>query len=128
MYICRKTFGYLLSSQSLAAGDLATFRTQAEAVLAREDPEGNAVLVREDGQHVMNLAQPADAPLPIWSDPDNLRRVFATRQPSVSDVFYGPVLKRSIIAIDVPVKRADGNVSLVLAFVPSLSLFEEAIR
>jgi PAS domain S-box-containing protein len=118
----------LASSQSLNAGDLATFRTEAEAVLAREDPKGNIVLLREDGQNVMNLALPASAPLPVRPNLDNLRRVFATGQPSISDIFFSEAIQRPTVAIDVPVKRADGSVSVVLAFDPSLSFFEEAIR
>jgi hypothetical protein len=78
----------MASSRALAAGDLATFRTQAEAVLAREDPQGNIALLYEDGQNVMNLALSPGAPLPARPSLENLRRVLTTGQPSVSDLFF----------------------------------------
>ncbi|PPQ35751.1 PAS domain S-box protein [Rhodopila globiformis] len=118
----------LASSRALAAGDLATFRTQAEAVLAREDPKGNIALLREDGRNVMNLALSPGAPLPTRPSLENLRRVLATGQPSVSDVFFSEAMQRPIVAIDLPVRRADGSASLVLAMNPSFGAFDTLVR
>ena len=118
----------LAGSRSLAAGDMATFRNQVLAVLSREDPQGNILLLREDGQVVMSSTQVSDVPLPVRPSLDNLRQVFATGQPSVSDMFFGTVVQRQTIAIDVPVKRADGSVSLVLAMVPSPEALDTLVR
>ncbi|CAH2603726.1 Histidine kinase [Rhodovastum atsumiense] len=120
--------GVLAASPHLAAGDLTAFRAQAEAVRAHDDPGANILLLRADGQQVMNLAEPPGAPLPARSDTENLRRVVATGRPTVSDVFIGAVSHRPVIAIDVPVRGADGSIALVLAMNPSLGAFEEAIR
>jgi two-component sensor histidine kinase len=117
----------LALSRSLRAGDLATFRAQAEAVLARQMPGANILLVREDGQQVMNLALPEGAPLPVRRNLENLRRVFATGQPSVSDVYPGLVLGRPVVAIEVPVRDAEGCIAYVLALNPTLDAFAEAI-
>ena len=37
-------------------------------------------------------------------------------------------MQRQVVAIDVPVKRPDGSVSLVLAMVPSLEAFDTLVR
>jgi hypothetical protein len=128
LHACIGAMEILAASPHLAAGDLTAFRAQAKAVLAREEPGSNIVLLREDGQHVMNLQAPPEAPLPARQPLDNLRRIFTTGRPSVSDEFLGAVMKRSVVAVDVPVRRADGSNSLVLSFIPSLSLFDAAIR
>ncbi|WP_431271153.1 sensor histidine kinase [Dankookia sp. P2] len=118
----------LALSRPLADGDLATFRLHAEAVLARQTPGANILLLREDGQQLLNTAVPAGKPLPARRYLDNQRRIFATGQPSVSNVFVGMVLGRPLIAIDVPVRGADGRVAAVLALNPTLDAFEPLIR
>ncbi|CAH2605918.1 Histidine kinase (plasmid) [Rhodovastum atsumiense] len=118
----------LAESSHLAAGDLGAFRAQAEAVRARLDPGANITLLREDGQQVMNLAVPPGAPLPVRPDAESVRRVFATGKPSVSDAFFGAVLHRPTVAVDVPIRRADGSVSVVLSTDLPLRPFDEAVR
>jgi two-component sensor histidine kinase len=117
----------LALSPSLAAGDLATFRAQAEAALAQQAPGANILLLREDGQQLLNTAIPPGEPLPARQNLDNQRRVFATGQPSVSDVFVGVVLRRPLVALDVPVRGPDGRVNLILALNPTLDAFEPLI-
>ncbi len=68
------------------------------------------MLLLEDGQQVMNTALPPDAPLPARRDATSLRRLFASAQPSVSDVCVGITARRPVIALDVPVLRPDGSV------------------
>src|SRR5690348_7034991 len=53
----------LATSPYLTDGDLTAFRAQDSAVLAREEPGANISLLREDGQQVMNLLAPPEAPL-----------------------------------------------------------------
>ncbi|WP_146101628.1 PAS domain S-box protein [Rhodopila globiformis] len=118
----------LAASRDLADGDLAAFRGRAAALLARDDPGGTIVLLREDGQEVMNLALPPGAPLPVRRQQDSLRQVFATGAPVISDVFPSAAQHRPVVSVDVPVKRADGSVSLVLALTPAPQAFEAAIQ
>jgi two-component sensor histidine kinase len=118
----------LALSRSLAAGDLATFRAQAEAVVAQQAPGSNILLLREDGQQLLNTALPPDAPLPVRQNLENQRRVFATGRPSVSNVYFGIVVRRPIVAIEVPVRDATGQVAMVLALNPTLDAFEPLVR
>jgi len=113
----------LALSDALAKGDLDAFRVQAEAVRAHRRPGTHILLVREDGQQLMNTALPPGAPLPKRLDLENQRRVFASKLPSVSNVFIGRVLQRPIVAIDVPVRETDGSIHMVLSLTPMLDAF-----
>jgi hypothetical protein len=106
------TLEILAMSRALAAGDLVTFRSEAEALVARQSPGAGVMLLREDGQQLMNTARPPDVPLPVTRQSENLRRVFVTGLPSVSDVYTGVTVQRPLVAIEVPVRRADGSVGL----------------
>lgn len=117
----------LAQSRELAAGDLESFRTQAEVVVARQAPGANILLLRADGQQLMNTAVPAGVPLPVRQSLDNQRRVLATGQPSVSDVYFGLVVQRPVIAIEVPVRAAGDNPGLVLSMNPDLDSFNTVI-
>ncbi|CAH2604106.1 PAS domain S-box protein [Rhodovastum atsumiense] len=118
----------LASSHALITGDLPTFRAQAEAFLSREDPEGTILVLRKDGEQVMNTAAPPGTSLPRRQNLENQRRVLATGRPSVSDVFFGQTAQRLTVAIDVPVRQADGGAGLILAMAPSLHAFDAAIQ
>ncbi|TDH64143.1 hypothetical protein E2C06_01990 [Dankookia rubra] len=118
----------LALSRTLAAGDLAGFRTEAEAVVARQTPGANILLLREDGQQLMNTIVPPGVPLPARQYLDNQRRVFATGGALVSNVFVGMVQQRPLLGVDVPVRRADGSVGLILALNPTLDAFEPLLR
>lgn len=117
----------LALSRSLAVGDVAGFRTEAEAVVDRQFPGASLLLLRPDGQQVMNTALPAEAPLPVRRYRANLDRVVATGRPSVSDVYHGLVLGRPVVAIEVPVRDAAGRLAFVLALNPGTTAFAALI-
>ena len=122
------TLEVLALSRALAADDLPAFRRQAEAVLARQLPGADIVLVQADGRHIMNTAVAPGDPLPTRRELDNQRKVFATGRPSVSNLFIGQAVPRPVVAIDVPVFAPDGTVRLVLALNPTLDAFAAVIR
>ena len=118
----------LALSGALRDGDINAFRAQVEAVVG-QFPASNVVLLKEDGQQVMNTLLPPGVPLPVRPDIEAARRVFATGQPAVSNV-YRPALgtNRYVVSIDVPVKRADGSVVYALSIVPRIDVLGDAIR
>ena len=118
----------LTLSRPLRDGDLNGFREQAEAVVG-QFPGSNVVLLKEDGHQLMNTLLPPGAPLPVRPDVEAARRVFATGQPAVSNL-YRPALgtNRYVVSIDVPVKRPDGSVVYVLSIVPRVDVLGDAIR
>jgi PAS domain S-box-containing protein len=95
-------------------GDVETFRQTAESVLTREFPGSKVVLVRQDDQQLMNALTPSDGA----QGARELRQAFKTGQPIVSDVFTGAADRTPVVAIDVPVKDADGTVAYVLSMTP----------
>jgi PAS domain-containing protein len=118
----------LALSRSAREGDAEGFRRAAEAMLAQQMPGANILLLREDGQQVMNTAVPPGQPLPARRGTTTLRRLFATGQPSVSDVYAGVVLRRPIVALEVPVFGPDKKVVLSLALNPTTDAFNEILR
>jgi PAS domain S-box-containing protein len=122
------TLQTLTVARALQAGDLAEFRAQAETVVAQQFPGANILLLKEDGQQVMNTILPPGAPLPVRPNLESTRQVFATGRPAVSNLYQGAVGPRPVVAIDVPVRGRDGTVAYVLSLSPSLEAFAEIIR
>lgn len=112
-----------------AALDGEAARLHANAVRIVERSRGgvlNIVLYAADGRQMMNSSAPPGTPLPAIDDvtvPEGATRVTNARatlaeimaqgRPHVSDLFRGPLLKRHIIAVSVPVIR-DGMAEGVL--------------
>jgi hypothetical protein len=101
------------TSDTLARHDLARFHQQARQAVMLAGLGTNAVLRDEAGRQLINTAVEFGKPLNADPAPDQVRRVFTTGKPTISDVFIGPVLKRPIMSIDVPV-MPDGKVIYVL--------------
>lgn len=118
----------LANSGTLARGDLDAFRTKAEALVTRQAPGANILLLRADGQQLMNTAAPRGASLPVRAYMVNQRRVLETEQPYTSDLFFGLVVRRPVVAIDVPVPGPEGAATLVLSLNPPLNAFDELIK
>jgi hypothetical protein len=118
----------LATSPALRGNDIAAFRAQAQAVIAQQFSGSNVILLREDGQQLMNTLVPLDEPLPVRPNLESLRQVFASGAPAVSDVYMGAVGPRLVVAIDVPVKRDDGSVAYVLSSNPALDDFDAILR
>jgi hypothetical protein len=61
----------------------------------------------------MNTAMSLGEPLPAQGNPPQLQRIFETGEAVVTDLFTGPVLRRQLLAIGVPVRR-DGKTRYAL--------------
>ena len=122
------TLQALAVSRALKDGDLQTFRAKAAAVVARQFPGATILLVRQDGQQVVNTQVPAGVPLSVRRNMEATRTVFATGRPAVSNVYQGAVGRRPVVAIDVPVEGSDGKVVYVLSLDPRLEVFADVIH
>ncbi|MEO7337878.1 MAG: cache domain-containing protein, partial [Caldimonas sp.] len=135
----------LAASQDIDKGDWATFHAMAKAA-SQVRPGGWFVVVDHDGQNILNtnlpfgaalpnlhkvLARPMDAewqgrriPLPtieLFDEP------LVTGKPAFSGLVYGPVSKRPVVAINVPVIR-DGKPLYVLGLAYSSDFFVKLVR
>lgn len=61
------------------------------------------------GQQLLNTLRPFGESLPRHANQGQLRRVFETGRPVISDLYIGAVTRRPLVGIDVPVRR-DGQV------------------
>jgi len=104
----------LSASDALARNDLPAFHRQAREAVALAGLGTNAVLRDSSGQQLLNTSTAFDAPLPGWQLTEEVRQVFATGKPAISRLFMGPLLKKHIVSVYVPVK-AEGRVAYVLA-------------
>jgi PAS domain S-box-containing protein len=115
----------LAVSRSLADGDFAGFRTKAAAVVARQFPGANILVLREDGQQLVDTLVPPGVPLSVRPDMESTTRVFQTDRPAVSNLYQ--VATRPVVAIDVPVESGDGKIAYVLSLSPRLKAFTDVI-
>ncbi len=116
----------LALSEALERDDLAAFRKQAEHFVELHFPQSNVVVSDASGQQLLNTAVPAGTLLPRYVRMEALRRVFEEHDPQISGLLFGPVLRRNIVVVDVPVWR-DGKVVYDLAASLPLSTFTNII-
>ena len=93
----------LSTASALTASDLARFHERARRLLALTGGGTNVVLSDETGQQLVNTLREYSEPLPRHGNLDLVRRVFATGQPVISDIYIGGVVRRPVMSIDVPV-------------------------
>lgn len=117
----------LAETKRLRDGDIEGFRTLAMSAVKKQFPGANLLLLREDGQVLMHTSLPLGTPLPRRQNTDQLRRVFGTGEPAVSNMFPGQVVGRHVVAIDVPVRDHDDRIIFVLTLNPALSGFTRDI-
>ena len=103
----------LATSPHLMTDDFPGFYAQAKDVL-RSQKLNNIVLIDATLQQRVNTLVPFGAPLPVERNPV-WQRAFEARQPVVTDVFFGPVARKPLIAIGVPVFRDNANVYFLAA-------------
>jgi two-component sensor histidine kinase len=113
-------------SEALQRDDFVAFRSQAEHFIKAHFPQSNVVVSAPSGQQLLNTAVPADTPLPKYVRMNALLRVFEKGDPQISGLVFGPVLRRNIVVVDVPVQR-DGKVIYDLAASLPLSIFTDII-
>ena len=108
------TLAALATLPALDEGDFPTFRHRAQRILAAQPDWTNINLALPGGQQVMNLQVALGAPLPDIGELDgSFARLRETGRPVVSDLAFGPVLKRWSFAVRVPVLR-EGKLKYVL--------------
>jgi len=93
----------LATSPHLASDDLGAFYAQANQVLPNLIAH-NIVLIDADGRQQINTLVEFGETLPAETPPQ-LRRIFETGRPVVTDLYIGPVFGSPVAAVGVPVFR-----------------------
>lgn len=103
----------LSASDALARRDFARFHHDARSAIALSRLGTNVVLRDKSGKQILNTAIDYGQPLKAPAAPGQVRQVFVTGKPTISPIFIGPVLKKPIMSVDVPVV-IDGEVAYAL--------------
>jgi two-component sensor histidine kinase len=107
--------------------DFEGFRRIAQGFLDQYG-EGGVVLVAErNGRQVFSSVTTDTASLPLRNNIDIVEKVFSTRRPQYSNLFFGVVKKRLIVTVELPV-FSDGNVIYVISFSPPIDIFQGIIE
>lgn len=109
----------LATSPLVTAQDWQSFYQQARAALQNR---AYLVLTDDKGRQLVNTYVPFGSEPPITGDPETVRRIEASKQPVVSNLFVSLVVKRPVFNISIPVLR-DGQ----LRYVMSLGLLPEDV-
>lgn len=117
----------LARSQALRAGDLAGFHGQARDSIRQASLGANVVLRDAAGRQLLNTAVDYGQPLSPAPAPEQVRPVFETGRPVVSDLFIGPVLKRPLVSVYVPV-FVDGRLRYALGVGILPQQFDSVLR
>jgi len=108
----------MATSAELASDDIATFDDLARRVQPYQ-PGTNIMLADVGGRQLVNTAIRRGEPLPLHANPAFHQTVVASGRPAVSDLFVGTALKQPLIAIEVPVRKANAVVyTLGMGFLP----------
>jgi PAS domain S-box-containing protein len=118
------TLAALSVSRHLQTGDLKGFYEESKRVLAAQEEAYAIALLDPGGQQLVNTAVAFGEPLPRGSGVLS-GRVARTRTAAVSNLLTGTIVKKSLIAVGVPV-YVGGEVKYVLTMALS-SLFLQKI-
>lgn len=92
----------LATSEHLQSGDLRRFHQQAREAVPTQIVY-NYVLTDRQGRQLLNTVRPYGEVLPAGGTPPQLQQVFDRQQTVLTDLFVGPVVKRPVVAMGVPV-------------------------
>ncbi|MGJ5201291.1 MULTISPECIES: sensor histidine kinase [unclassified Bradyrhizobium] len=117
----------LALTDALTTGDFERFRPIATGFLEQYGKNGTIVVADRNGRQLFSSATTDTAHLPTRNNREITRRVFETRQPQYSDLFYGVVKKSLIVTVEVPVFR-DGEVVYDISFSPPIEMFQTILE
>ena len=120
------TLNALATSRQLRDGDLKKFHEESRRVLAAHEGAEAIVLVDPAGQQIINTRVPFGERLPRGGGAV-APRVARSRAPAVSNLITGPVVKRPLVVVGVPV-TFDGAVKYVLTMALSPAFLQTLLE
>lgn len=112
----------LATSPYLASGNLAAFHAQAAEMLKTQHVL-NIVMIDPGAQQIqlVNTLRPFGSKLPVGVVP-GLEEAVRAGRPFTSDIFVGPIAKKHLVAVGVPVFRGDKPYVLAAGMFPDRML------
>jgi two-component sensor histidine kinase len=117
----------LALTNSLRNGDFDNFRHIALGFLDQYGKDGVVLVSDREGRQLFSSVATDTASLPPRSNREIIEKVFATKQPTYSNLFVGVVKKSLIITVEVPVMR-NGEVIYDISFSPPIEIFQTIIE
>jgi PAS domain S-box-containing protein len=111
-----RTLSALAESRALDGPDLQPFYVEARRVVPTQPAWLTLILLRPDGQQVVNTNVEWGTPLPIVLEPESFHRVVESKRPAVGSLTQGKLLPGFGFSVRVPVMRG-GEVRYVLTAV-----------
>lgn len=104
----------LATSEHLETGRFSMFYEEAKRVRAAHEAWPSVFLIDASGQEIFSLLVPFGSPLPnVGNQPDVVEAMRSAR-PYISDLLIGPVSRRPVVRVHVPV-LSGGRVKYLLA-------------
>ncbi|MBW4563990.1 MAG: response regulator [Mojavia pulchra JT2-VF2] len=110
------TLQALAASERLEQEDFKAFYTEAQRMAKTQPTWLGVIVLTPDGRQVLNTSFPFGISLPPVNEPESLRRVVQTHQPTVGYLALGRLKQSWAFPIRVPVMR-DGELRYVLTAV-----------
>lgn len=102
-----RTLQALAASERLDKGDFKAFYNEARRTVQTQPTWVNAILLTPDGQQIANTNYPFGVSLPKANEPESLRRVVQTHQPTVGYLVLGSLERKLAFPVRVPVMRSN---------------------
>jgi diguanylate cyclase (GGDEF)-like protein len=96
----------LAASDAALVGDIDALYHHARRIVSKVSDKFAIALVNRQGQIVFHTRKPFGDPLGETSEKEQIERVLATGEPSISPVYDGPVSKSRVASLDVPLAGA----------------------
>jgi signal transduction histidine kinase/ActR/RegA family two-component response regulator len=108
-----RTLQALAASDRLDQSDLKAFYTEAQRTVQTQPTWLAVILLKPEGQQILNTFRPFGTSLPFANEPESVRRVVKTLQPTVGYVAISSIRQKWAFPVRVPVMR-DGKLRYVL--------------
>lgn len=122
-----RTLQALAVSESLDQDDLTAFYQEAQRIVQTQPTWLGVILLTPDGQQIINSFRPFGTALPLANEPESVRRVVKTRQPTVGYVAFARLKGQWAFPVRVPVMR-DGKLQYVLTALISSEALSNIIK
>ena len=117
----------LALTDTLKNGDFDGFRRIALGFLEQYSKGGVLLVADRDGRMLFSSMEAETPNLPMRNNRDIVERVFATKRPQYSNLFFGALKKTQIVTVEVPVLR-DGEVIYDISFTPPIEMFQNILE
>lgn len=117
----------LALTNALRSGDFGSFRRIASGFLDQYGRDGVVLVADREGRRLFSSVTSDAATLPPRNNREIVEKVFSTKSPQYSNLFFGAVKKQLIVTVEVPVLR-DGEVLYDISFSPPVEIFQALIE